>query len=123
MAKEYSRKQRVADELQRQLAVLIQREVKDPRIGMLTITGVEVGKEFEHAKVYFSVLGDAENIATTQQGLQQAAGFLRRELGKLMKLRTTPQLHFEYDQSLAEGNRLSALINQAVATADTDKDV
>ena len=122
MAQEYSRKQRVADEIQRQLAILIQREVKDPRVGMLTITGVVVSKEFEHAKVYFSVLGDDKNIKETLEGLHQAAGFLRRELAKHLKLRTTPQLHFEFDQSLSEGNRLSALIDEAIASEETGKD-
>jgi ribosome-binding factor A len=114
MAQEFSRARRVGEQIQQILAQLIQREVKDPRIGMVTITAVKVSKDFEHARVYVSVLG-AEKISSTLDGLNHAAGFLRTELSHQLKLRSTPKLIFEYDSSLEEGNRLSSLIDQALA--------
>jgi ribosome-binding factor A len=113
MAQEYSRSRRVADQIQRELAQIIQQEVKDPRVGMVTITAVEVSREFEHAKIYITVLGDE---SLTLEGLNKASGFLRRELAHRLKLRTTPKLHFHYDHSLEEGMRLSDLIDTAVAS-------
>ncbi len=115
MAKEYSRSQRVGDQIQRELAALIQFEIKDPRIGMTTVTAVEVNREFDKALVYVTVMGDQEKIDSTLRGLQQAAGFLRSELAKRLKVRTTPRLEFRYDESLERGLRMSALIDQAVA--------
>ena len=127
MAKEYSRSRRVADQIQRELAQMIQQEVKDPRIGMVTVTAVDVTREFEHAKVYVTVLGDPSQLEASLQGLNRAAGFLRRELAHRLRLRTTPQLHFVHDASLEQGMHLSALISKAVANdthisqdADTD---
>jgi len=114
MAKEYSRGQRVGDEIQRQLAELIQTEIRDPRVGMVTITAVEVSHEFEHAKVYFTVLGDETEAEATAKVLNKAAGFLRSALARRLKLRTTPALHFHRDLSMERGNRLTALINEAV---------
>jgi ribosome-binding factor A len=115
MAQEFSRARRVGEQIQQVLAQLIQREVKDPRVGMVTVTGVKVSKDFEHARVFISVLGDAEKISSTLDGLKHAAGFLRTELSHQLKLRSTPKLLFEYDSSLQEGNRLSSLIDSAVA--------
>ena len=115
MPQEFSRKRRVGEQIQQILAQLIQREVKDPRVGMVTVTAVTVSKDFDHARVYVSVFGDQEKIASTLDGLNHAAGFLRTELSHQLKLRITPKLHFEYDASLEEGNRLSSLIDSAVA--------
>ena len=120
MAKEYSRTQRVADQMQRDLSQLIQRDVKDPRVGMVTITAVEVTREFEHAKVFITVMGDDTETEASLVGLNKAAGFLRRELAHRLKLRTTPQLHFCRDTSLEDGLRLTALINNAVASNKPD---
>ncbi|HEX21841.1 MAG TPA: 30S ribosome-binding factor RbfA [Chromatiales bacterium] len=114
MAKEYSLGQRVGDEIQRQLAELIQTEIRDPRVGMVTITAVEVSHEFEHAKVHFTVLGDEAQADVTAKVLNKAAGFLRSALARRLKLRTTPALHFQRDLSMERGNRLTALINEAV---------
>ena len=114
MAKEFSRTRRVADQIQRHLAELIQMELDDPRIGMVTVTAVEVSHEFEHARVYFTVLGknldDQSLVKDTTEVLNHAAGFLRKELARRLKLRTTPELVFIYDTSLEQGNRLSNLI-------------
>ncbi|MCP8465430.1 30S ribosome-binding factor RbfA [Pseudomonas sp. ZM23] len=118
MAKEYSRTQRIGDQMQRELALLIQREIKDPRLGLVTITGVDVARDLSHAKVFVTVMGQDDNAAVVKQNtdiLNDAAGFLRMQLGKAMKLRTVPQLHFSYDASIRRGAELSALIERAVA--------
>ncbi|PJI48766.1 MAG: ribosome-binding factor A [Pseudomonas sp.] len=118
MAKEYSRTQRIGDQMQRELALLIQREIKDPRLGLVTITGVDVARDLSHAKVYVTVMGQDDNAEVVKQNtsiLNDAAGYLRMHLGKAMKLRTVPQLHFSYDASIRRGAELSALIERAVA--------
>ncbi|KQQ67603.1 ribosome-binding factor A [Pseudomonas sp. Leaf127] len=117
MAKEYSRTQRIGDQIQRELAQLIRREVKDPRVGLVTVTAVDVSRDVGHAKIYVTVMGqdDAESIAQSLKVLNTAAGFLRMQLGREMKLRSVPQLHFHYDESVVRGAHLSALIERAVA--------
>ncbi|SFM78534.1 30S ribosome-binding factor RbfA [Halopseudomonas yangmingensis] len=117
MAKEYSRTQRVGDQMQRELAQLIQREVRDPRLGMVTLTAVDVSRDLAHAKVFFTLLGkdSAEDIELNLEILKDSAGFLRMLLGKSMKMRSIPQLHFHYDESVRRGVHLSSLIEQAVA--------
>ncbi|HCV76456.1 MAG TPA: 30S ribosome-binding factor RbfA, partial [Pseudomonas sp.] len=109
---------RIGDQMQRELALLIQREIKDPRLGMVTITGVDVARDLSHAKVHITVLGkddDADAIKQNIGILKDAAGFLRQQLGRAMKLRTVPQLSFQYDESIRRGAQLSALIERAVA--------
>lgn len=118
MAKDYSRTQRIGDQMQRELALLIQREIKDPRLGLVTITGVDVTRDLSHAKVYITVMGkddDEQAISTSLHILGEASGFLRMQLGKAMKVRTIPQLHFLYDASIRRGVELSSLIERAVA--------
>ena len=113
---------RVADQIQRDLAELI-RDLKDPRIGMVSITEVEVTPDYAHAKVYFSTLAGSEHLAPVLEGLQQASGFLRRELGKRIRIHTTPQLHFVFDPSLERGADLSRLIEKAVSISGQDDPV
>jgi len=120
MKREFHRQDRVADQIQRELAILIQHEVKDPRIGMVTVTGVEVSKEYENARVFFTVLGDDNVRQITTQGLAKAAGFLRRELAHRLKLRVTPELHFIYDTSIDNAARMSELISTAIASNRSD---
>lgn len=117
MAKQYSRTQRVGDQIQRELAMLIPREVKDPRLGFVTVTGVDVTRDIGHAKVFVTIMGEntAEQIKQNLVVLNDAAGFLRSLLGKVMKLRSVPQLHFHYDATVTQGAHLSALIEKAVA--------
>ncbi|WP_373332412.1 30S ribosome-binding factor RbfA [Thiopseudomonas alkaliphila] len=117
MAKQYSRTQRIGDQMQRELATMISREVKDPRLGFITITAVDVTRDLGHAKVFITVMGDntTEQIQSNLDVLNDAAGFLRMLLGKAMKLRTIPQLHFHYDSSIERGAHLSALIDKARA--------
>ena len=115
MPRDFSRTLRIAEQIQRDLAELLRLEVKDPRIGMVTLTDVEVTADYAHAKVYFTTLGDADQIASATEGLNRAAGFLRHELGHRIKLRSIPQLHFIHDESVERGVRLSRLIDAAVA--------
>lgn len=115
MPKDFSRTRRVAEQIQRELAQLIQMEVKDPRVGMVTLTAVEVTQDYAHAKVYFTLMGNAGQSPHAQAGLQHAAGFLRSQLAHRMKLRIMPQLHFIYDTSVEHGVQLSHLIDEAIA--------
>lgn len=109
---------KVADQIQRDLTELIARELKDPRVGMVTIQGVEVTPDYAHAKVYFSVLaGDAVECA---QGLNQAAGFLRAGLFKRLHIHTVPTLHFIYDRTAERAADMNALIARAVASRAKD---
>ena len=117
-SKGYSRKDRVAEQVRRELAELIRTELKDPRVGMISITDVEVTADYAHAKVFFSTLAGTEGLPAVMAGLQKASGFLRRELGKRISIHMTPQLHFVFDQSLERGAELSKLIEEAVAISD-----
>ena len=114
------RSHQVADQIQRDLSELIARELKDPRIGMVTIQSVEVTPDYAHAKVYFSVLvGDP---AVTEEALNQGAGFLRNALFKRLHIHTVPTLHFVYDRSIERAADLNALIAKAVASRGKDED-
>lgn len=105
---------KVADQIQRDLAELIARELKDPRVGMVTLQGVEVTPDYAHAKVFFSVLtGDP---AETAEGLNQAAGFLRNGLFKRLHIHTVPTLHFVYDRTTERAADMNALIAKAVSS-------
>ncbi|PWC17950.1 30S ribosome-binding factor RbfA [Brenneria roseae subsp. roseae] len=116
MAKEFSRTQRVAQEMQKEIAIIIQREVKDPRIGMATVSGVEVSRDLAYAKVFVTLLNDnePEQVKTSVKALQDASGFIRMLLGKAMRLRVVPELTFAYDNSLVEGMRMSNLVTSVV---------
>ena len=107
------RPQKVADLIQRELSGLIRLEVRDPRVGMVTITSVDVSPDLSHAKVFITLLEQAK-LADTLQGLQRAAGFLRSQLARRMKLYTTPELRFVYDESVERGDHLSRLIDSVV---------
>jgi ribosome-binding factor A len=108
-----NRGHRVADQIQRDVAELV-RELKDPRVGMVTVNAVEVSPDYAHAKVYFSVLvGDP---AECEAGLNDAAGWLRNALFKRLQLHTVPTLHFQFDRTTERAADLSALINRANAT-------
>jgi ribosome-binding factor A len=115
MAKEYSRTQRVADYLQRELAGLIQHEVRDPRVGMVSITGVNVSRDLGHAKVYLTVLGrdSGEDASDSIEALNKAAGFLRSLLSRDSNMRSVPQLRFYFDASVGRGRHLEDLIRRA----------
>jgi ribosome-binding factor A len=116
MARNPSRVARIGDQIQKDLAELIRGELKDPRVGMITLTGVEVSSDYHHAKVFFSVLGDAGAVERAQAGLSRASGFLRSQLASGLKLRIVPELHFVHDETVARGMELSKLIDDAVAS-------
>ena len=120
-SKSFSRKDRVAEQIRRELAELIRSELKDPRVGMISITDVEVTADYAHAKLFFSTLAGSEHVAEVMTGLQKASGFLRRELGKRISIHMTPQLHFVFDESLERGADLSQLIQKAVAISDSSE--
>ena len=115
MKKHSQRAQRVGDQIQRELADLLRLHVKDPRIGMVTVTGVEVSPDLSHAKVFFTHLAGAEHAAAAVEALQHSAGYLRTELAHRFKLYSVPQLHFAYDDSIESGLKLSRLIDDAIA--------
>ncbi|MCA1772604.1 MAG: 30S ribosome-binding factor RbfA [Halomonas sp.] len=116
--REFKRTDRVADQLQKELAVLIQREVKDPRLGMVTVSGVTVSRDLGYADIYVTLLGeqDPERIKENLQVLKRAAGFLRSQIAKRIKLRHVPELRFHFDESVVRGQHLSSLIDEAVST-------
>jgi len=123
LPREFSRGRRVADLIQQQLARLIQQEVKDPRIGMVTINEVEVSRDLAYADVYFTRLGEG-GVGASNEGdpakaaeaaLANAAGFLRSELAKLLETRATPKLRFHYDATIESGARLDRMIEEARA--------
>ncbi len=109
----YARSERVNDQVQRDLSEIIRSELKDPRVGMVTITGVEVTPDYAHATVFFTLMTGKSSVEDTLFGLRKSAGFLRSELGKRIKIHQIPELHFKYDESLERGISLSALIDQA----------
>jgi len=120
VAKEYARTQRVADHLQRELASLIQNEIRDPRVGMVSVTGVDVSRDMGHAKVFFTLMGcdTAEDASEPTAVLNKASGFLRKALSRDSSMRTIPQLRFYFDTSVGQGRSLEDLIRRA---ADADR--
>ena len=122
MAKEYARTQRVADYLQRELAALIQHEVRDPRVGMVSITGVDVSRDMGHARVYYTSMtaNSAEEASESTEALNKAAGFLRSQLSRDSSMRMVPQLRFYFDASVGRGRDLEDLIRKA---ADSDREL
>ncbi|MDP2830116.1 MAG: 30S ribosome-binding factor RbfA [Sulfuricellaceae bacterium] len=115
MPKNPTRPRRVADQIQRELAELLQLELKDPRVGMVTVTEVEVTSDYSHAKVFYTLLDQNHPLEETRLGLERAAGYLRSQLAKRLLLRIVPQLHFVFDASVERGVHLSHLIEQAVS--------
>ncbi len=112
---------RVADQIQRDLAEIIAYELKDPRVGMITITEVQVTPDYAHAKVFFTMLNDTpEAVQNAVAGLHAAARFIRGQLGRRLTIHTTPELHFVHDASTARGIELSRLIDEANAIRAKD---
>jgi ribosome-binding factor A len=110
---------RVADQIQRDLSELIARELKDPRVGMVTLNAVEVTPDYAHAKVYFSLISGKPEEAT--EGLNAAAGFLRNGLFKRLQIHTVPTLHFIFDRTTERASDMNALISKAVASRSKDE--
>ena len=110
MARQSGRSQKVGDQIQRELSSILHRALRDPRVGMITLTGVEVSPDCAHATVFFTCL-DASHVPEATRGLQRAGGFLRTQLAKRIKLYTAPELRFVYDESIERGAHLSQLID------------
>jgi len=119
--KGFQRSDRVAEQVRRDLADLIRTELKDPRVGMISLTAVELTPDYAHAKVFFATLND-EHLEEIERGLKRASGFLRRELGRRIHIHTLPELHFVYDNSIERGASMSLLIDQAKAISDQTPD-
>ncbi len=114
MPREFPRARRIEEQLKRLLSELVRREVKDPRVGLITITAVSVTRDLSHAKVYFTPFAGIGDPEVALEALQHAAGYLRIQVRNQMRLRTAPELVFQLDDSLERGARLSTLIHDAV---------
>ncbi len=122
MSRVSTRVDKVADLLKKEVALLIQSEVRDPRVGMASVTGVKVSKDLAHASVYVTLLGksNAEEAQEGIEALNKASGFLRSMLAKEVSMRITPKLKFIYDDTLAKGQHLTSLIDEALARDERD---
>ncbi|MGB5133214.1 MAG: 30S ribosome-binding factor RbfA [Steroidobacteraceae bacterium] len=114
MPREFPRARRVEEQLKRLLSEQIRREVKDPRVGLITITAVEVSRDLTHARVFFTPFAGVGDPKAALEALRHASGFLRHQIRKLMRLRVAPELVFQVDDSIERAARLSALIHDAV---------
>lgn len=103
---------RVGEQMKKELSDIIGRKIKDPRIGFVTVTDVQVSGDLQQAKVFISVLGDDEQKQNTLKGLAKANGFIRSEIGQRVRLRKTPEIQFEFDESVEYGNRIEALLHE-----------
>ena len=116
MPRDFARSRRVGEQLHRLLGEVLRREVKDPRAEGVSVTGVEVSGDMSHATVWFSMLDPDADPEPARKALTGAAGLIRGRLGRTMHIRQVPALHFRHDESLARGAKLSALIDEAVAS-------
>jgi len=121
MPREFKRSERVAGSLRRELAKLIQNEIKDPEVGFIGLSDVEVTRDLGHAKVFVTVF-EPEKAASSLKALSKAAGFLRRRLGQEMRIRSVPELHFQHDASVETGQHMDGLIEEAIAADRHDPD-
>ena len=119
MPREFQRSERVAGSLRRELASLIQREVKDPDVGFISISDVEVSRDLAHAKVFVTVF-EPDKAASSVKALNQAAGYLRTQLGRAMRIRAVPELHFHHDASVETGRHMDELIESAISSDRRD---
>ncbi|KIY21499.1 MULTISPECIES: 30S ribosome-binding factor RbfA [Mesobacillus] len=103
---------RVGEQMKKELGDIISRKIKDPRVGFVTVTDVQVTGDLQQAKVYISVLGDEQQREDSLKGLAKAKGFIRTEIGQRIRLRKTPELIFEFDETMAYGNRINSLIHE-----------
>ena len=115
MPRDFKRSERVAGSIRRELAQLIQMEVKDPEVGFISLSDVEVSRDLAHAKVFVTVF-ESDKAGASLKALKRAAGYLRRRLGQEMRIRSVPELHFHHDASVETGERMDNLIEAAVAS-------
>jgi len=122
MPKESSRGRKIGDLIQREVAVLVQREIKDPRIGMVTINEATVSRDLAFSDIYFTVL-PSENTEIVEEVLNEASGFLRSQLAKVLSTRTTPKLRFHYDNTIESGARMNKAIDKALSQHESQRDL
>ena len=116
MAREFARTDRVGQEIQKEVAMIIQREIKDPRLGMVTVSAVEITRDLAYAKVFVTFFTlEGQNVDQSVEILNEASGFIRSLLAKRIKARIMPELRFVYDKSMVEGVRMTNLVNKAIA--------
>jgi ribosome-binding factor A len=121
MPKESSRGRKIGDLIQREVAVLVQREIKDPRIGMVTINEATVSRDLAFSDIYFTVL-PSENTEIVEEVLNEASGFLRSQLARVLSTRITPKLRFHYDDTIESGARMNKAINNALSRDEIQRD-
>ena len=114
------RAERIAFQMQREISDIIQNQVKDPRVGFVTVTGVEVTNDLQHAKVFVSVLGSEAERANSLQALERAKGFIRTEIGRRIRLRLTPEIHFKLDESMDYSMKIGKVLHQIFPDGETD---
>jgi ribosome-binding factor A len=119
----FRRTDRINEQLKQEISILVRDEVRDPRVGLATITAVQTSPELDHAKVYFTALGEEDERKEILEGLRSASPFIRHELGKRLHMRRIPELHFELDRVLAEAMRIELLLAHARATMGTEETV
>ena len=115
-----SRPERVADQIRAEVTTMIARDLHDPGVGFVTITRVEVSPDLQHARVYYTSLGDAAARQNTARALERAAGFMRRQLGRRLRLRRTPEIRFDFDQSIGHQDRVEQLLKEIADESDAD---
>lgn len=120
MKRNTARIRRIGDQIQRELSEILREQVKDPRIGFVTITGVDVTNDLAHARVYFTHMAGMDSAEEAEQSLARMAGFFRSEIARCLNSYTVPQLHFIYDKSIERGMAMSRLIDEAVALENPD---
>ena len=110
----FQRTDRINEQLRQEVSILVRDAVRDPRVGLVTITAVETSPELDHAKVYVSVMGDDAEKEAALQGLRSASPFIRTQLSKQLHMRRVPELHFQYDRVLAEASRIESLLREVL---------
>lgn len=122
MAKEFTRVDRVSQQIQKEIAVILQREIKDPRLGMATVSSVDVSRDLSYAKVFVTLFEqDEEKVKESVKILNNAAGYVRSLLGKRIKARIMPEIRFVFDMSLVEGMRISNLVESVIKEDEAKK--
>ena len=116
----FKRTERINEQLRQEISILVRDEVRDPRVGMATVTAVETSPELDHAKVYINVLGDEEHKAAVLEGLRSAAPFVRGQLGRRLHMRRIPELHFEIDRVVEEATRIESLLREVLPPEGSD---
>lgn len=117
---EYQRSHRVGDLIQKEISSLLHKGLKDPRLGFVTITAVEVSSDLRYARVFFTVFGDEKARKDTETGLTSSIPFMRRELGKRLRMRYVPELVFKFDESLAYGSKIESLLREIKTDGNED---